>query len=108
MGFYNPIYKNERFFSSKTHILTPFAQDIYYSLLFTNMYQWRHGGRNILINLNLKESFLLIKSVQIHEYQHKSTRINTSQHEFETSLTQVNTSPTLVNTNQHESKTGPR
>ena len=36
MGFYNPIYKNELFFSSKTHISTPFAQDIY-DLLFTNM-----------------------------------------------------------------------
>ena len=33
MGFYNPIYKNELFFSSKTHILTPFAQDIYDFLL---------------------------------------------------------------------------
>ena len=32
----NPIYKNELLFSSKTHISTPFAQDIY-GFLFTNM-----------------------------------------------------------------------
>ena len=36
MGFYNPIYKNELFFSSKTHILTPFKQDVF-GLLFINM-----------------------------------------------------------------------
>ena len=35
---------------------------------------------------------ITIKSILIHEYQHKSTRVNTS--------------PTRVNTNQHESKTG--
>ena len=35
MEFFNPIYKRN-FFSSHTHISTPFAQDIY-SLLFTNM-----------------------------------------------------------------------
>ena len=49
-----------------------------------------------------------IKSIIIHEYQHKSTRVNTNQHEstqINTSLTRVNTSPTRVNTNQHESKT---
>ena len=28
MGFYNPIYKNGRFFSSKTPIPIAFAQDI--------------------------------------------------------------------------------
>ena len=50
MGFYNPIYKNELFFSSKTHISTPFAQDIY-GLLFTNInINDVIGGRNILIN----------------------------------------------------------
>ena len=43
----------------------------------------------------------LIKSILIHEYQHKSTRINTSQHES----TRINTSPTRVNTNQHEADT---
>ena len=44
MGFYNLIYKNELFFSSNTHISTPFAQDIYVyiyiyilGLLFINM-----------------------------------------------------------------------
>ena len=36
IGFYNPTYKNQLFFSSKTHISTSFAQDIY-SLLFTNI-----------------------------------------------------------------------
>ena len=50
-----------------------------------------------------------------HEYQHKSTRVNTNQYEstrvrheptrINTSLTQVNTSSTRVNTNQHESNT---
>ena len=50
MGFYNPIYKNERFFSSKTHISTTFAQDIY-GLLFTNtIINDVIGDRNILIN----------------------------------------------------------
>ena len=34
----------------------------------------------------------MIKSILMHEYQHKSTRVNTSQHES-----------TLLNTNQHES-----
>ena len=38
----------------------------------------------------------VIKSILMHEYQHKSTRINTSP-------TWVNTSPTRVKTNQHES-----
>ena len=56
-----------------------------------------------------------IKSILIHEYQHKSTRVNTNQHESNTSqhesntvntnLTRANTSPTRVNTNQHESNT---
>ena len=36
MEFYNPIYKNDFFFSSKTHISTPFEQDIY-GLLIINM-----------------------------------------------------------------------
>ena len=63
----------------------------------------------------------MIKSILIHEYQYKSTRVNTNQHEstrvwhestrintspkrVNTSLTRVNTSPTQVNTNQHKSK----
>ena len=45
---------------------------------------------------------------QVYSNTRVPTQVNTSQHESETSLTQVNTSPTLVNTNQHESKTGPR
>ena len=36
IGFYNPIYKNELFPPSNTHISTSFAQDIY-GLLFTYM-----------------------------------------------------------------------
>ena len=73
---------------------------------------------------------LRIKSILIHEYQHESTRINTSQQESNTSQyestqintsptrvqhesiqvrhesTRINTTPTRVNTKQHESKTG--
>ena len=72
--------------------------------------------------------YLMIKSILIHEYQHKSTEVNTNQHEpdksqhestwvwhestrinmsltrVKTSLKRVNTSPTQVNTNQHKSK----
>ena len=58
---------------------------------------------------------LKIKSILIHEYQHKSTRVNTNQQEstrarhestrVNTSSTRVNTSPTQVNTNQHKSDT---
>ena len=43
-----------------------------------------------------------IKSILIHEYQHKSTRVNTNQHEPDTSQHEYdtsNTSPTQVNTN---------
>ena len=36
-----------------------------------------------------------IKSILIHECQHKSTRVNTNQHES----TRINKSPTQVNTN---------
>ena len=53
----------------------------------------------------------LIKSILIHEYQHGSTRINTSQHESTEVLhqsTRVNTSPTRINTSQHESDTNQR
>ena len=56
---------------------------------------------------------VIIKSILIHEYQDKSSRVNTSQHELtrirhestrtKTSLTQINTSPTSVNTNQNGS-----
>ena len=48
----------------------------------------------------------LIKSILIHEYQHKSTGVKKNQHDstrINTSLTRINTSPTRVNTNQHES-----
>ena len=44
-------------------------------------------------------NIFLIKSILIHEYQHKSTQINTNQHESYTSPAWVNTSPTRVNTN---------
>ena len=48
----------------------------------------------------------LIKSILIHEYQHKSTGVKKNQHEstrINTSLTRINASPTRVNTNQHQS-----
>ena len=57
----------------------------------------------------------MIKSILIHKYQHKSTRINTNQNEstrvqhestrVRHESTRINTSPTRVNTNQHESDT---
>ena len=58
---------------------------------------------------------LPVKSILIHEYQHKSTRVNTNQHEstrvwhestrVRHKSTQINTSLTRVNTSQHESDT---
>ena len=52
-----------------------------------------------------------IKSILIHEYQHKSTRVNTNQHkfctnqhEFDSSQHEFDTSRHESNTNQHESK----
>ena len=70
MGFYNPIYKNEFFFSSKTHISTPFAQDIYmaFHLLTWTYFNDVDGGRNILINSQLKVSEYLFKqNVKKHD-----------------------------------------
>ena len=52
MGFYHPVYKNERFLSSKTHLLIPFAQDMAFYLL--TYFNDVNGGRNILINSQLK------------------------------------------------------
>ena len=40
----------------------------------------------------------MIKSILMHEYQHKSTRVNTSQHESDTNQHESDMS-------QHESKT---
>ena len=56
MGFYNPIYKNVLFFSSKTHISTLFAQDIYMTFYLSTWTYFNdvNGGRNILINSQLK------------------------------------------------------
>ena len=45
--------------------------------------------------------WLLIKSTLIHEYQHKSKRVNRSQQ----NSTQINTSLATVNANERESKT---
>ena len=45
--------------------------------------------------------WLLIKSTLIHEYQHKSKRVNRSQQ----NSTQINTSLATVNANEHESNT---
>ena len=44
--------------------------------------------------------FKLIKSILIHECQHSSTRVKTTQHES----TRINRSPTRTNTSQHESR----
>ena len=56
MGFYKFIYKNELFFSSKTHISAPFTQGIYttFYLLTWTFFNDVNGGRNILINSQLK------------------------------------------------------
>ena len=56
MGFCNPIYKNEPFFASKTHISTPFAQDINmaFYLLSSTYFNDANGDRNLLINSQLK------------------------------------------------------
>ena len=57
-------------------------------------------------NSILAECFLMIKSIPLHEYQHKSTRVNTNQHESDTSQhesTQVKTSQHESDTSQHES-----
>ena len=65
--------------------------------------------------LNLKFSYLryfkgklMIKSILIHEYQHGSTRINTSPTRINTSQHESDTNQhesTRINTSQHESKT---
>ena len=49
-----------------------------------------------------------IKSILIHEYQHKSTRVNTNQHEstrVRHESTEVRHESTRINTRQHESNT---
>ena len=58
---------------------------------------------------------LPVKSILIHEYQHKSTRVNTNQHESDTcqhestgvrhKSTRINTILRRVNTNRHKPKT---
>ena len=55
MGFYKSIYKNE-LFSSRTHISAPSTQDIYmtFYLLAWTYFNDVNGGRNILINSQLK------------------------------------------------------
>ena len=45
----------------------------------------------------------MIKSIIIHEYQHKSTRVNTNQHKSDTSQHESNTSQHESDTSQHES-----
>ena len=80
-------------------------------------------NRNQRALFNIKYWYIVrIKSVLIHKYQQKSTRvnpsptrINTNQHESDTSQlestevqhesTQVNTSLARINRNQHESNT---
>ena len=84
------LFTKMNFFPSKTRISTPFTQDI-----------------------NIPP--FMIKSILIHEYQPKLTRIDTSQHDStrvrhestrnQHESTRIHTSPTRVNTNQHESDT---
>ena len=67
MGFYNPIYKYE-LFSSKTHISTPFTQDLYGIFLLTWTYfNDVNGGRNILINSQLKKNPFLWAATRKNE-----------------------------------------
>ena len=64
---------------------------------------YKNVGGYSKFNITKLSVWKLIKSILIHEYQHESTRINTGQHESNTSQhesTQINTSPTRV---QHES-----
>ena len=53
-----------------------------------------------------KSWYLIIANlILIHEYQHKSTQVNTDQHEstrVNTNQHESNTSPTRVNTSQHD------
>ena len=44
-----------------------------------------------------------IKSILIHEYQHKSTRVNTNQYESDTNQHESDTSQHKSETSQHES-----
>ena len=46
---------------------------------------------------------LTIKSILLHEYQHKSTRPNTNHHESDTSQHESNTRQHESDTSQHES-----
>ena len=64
MGFYTSIYKNELVFSSETHISAPFTKDIYmtFYLLTWTYFSDVNGGRNILINSQLKRILLMIMS----------------------------------------------
>ena len=51
--------------------------------------------------INVHDILFEIKSILIHEYQHKSTRVNTNQHES----TRINTNQHGSNTSEYESDT---
>ena len=64
----------------------------------------KKAGTNDAKNFYLKNR---IKFILIHEYQHKSIRVNTNQHESDTNQHESDRSQyesTRINTNQHESK----
>ena len=90
MGFYNPIYKNE-FFSSKTHTSTPFAQDIHmaFYLLTWTYFNDVNGGRNILINSQLKRILFMSsdkKKWNKTEKDRKNIEKDNNSNESETSV----------------------
>ena len=62
-------------------------------------------------DLSVLHLYSTIKSILIHEYQHGSTRINTSQHEstrVRHESTRVNTSPKQVNKSKKVKKSSRR
>ena len=69
MRFYNPIDKNELFFSSKTYISAPCTQDIYmtFYLLRWTYFNDVNGCRTILINSQLKRILFLWAATRKNE-----------------------------------------
>ena len=68
MEFYKSIYKND-FFFFQTHILAPFTQDIYmtFYLLTWTYFNDVNGGRNILINSQLKRILFMSSDKKIKQ-----------------------------------------
>ena len=91
-----------------------------FQYLYYHSYPKSKCFKNALFKMNTSWKLLLktIKSILIHEYQHRSTQANPNQHKstrINTSLTRINTSltratrvrhgSTRVNRNQHKSDT---